>query len=335
MQLLILGGTLFLGRHLVEIARARGHEVTLFNRGQTAPELFPNVEQLRGDRERDLSALRGRSWDAVVDTSGYIPRVVGASAALLADRVEHYTFVSSISAYGTFPQLGMTEDARVAELPDPSAEDVAEHYGALKVACERAVDAALTGRACSVRAGLIVGPHDPTERFTYWVRRLAEGGRVLAPRPSGQPVQLIDARDLAAWILDGAQARRTGLFNATGPAEPLTLGALLERTRQATGGRAELAWVDEDALVAAGVEPWDELPLWLAPSHQPDFRGFLAVDISRALAAGLTFRPLEDTVTDTLDWVRERSGPPRKTVGVPVPLAGLSPEREAALLGGS
>ena len=297
MRLLILGGTLFLGRHLAREALRRGHELTLFNRGRTAPELFPEAEHLRGDRDGDLGALRGREWDAVIDTSGNDPRAVAASAALLAAGAGHCTFVSSISAYGTFPKPGMDEDAPTAR---DESEDVSEGYGARKAACERAVAGAFPGRACVVRPGLLVGPQDPTERFSVWVRDLAAGGRVRAPADRDQPVQLVDARDLATWMLDGAEHGRAGTFNATGPAEPLTLGEMLERVRDATGGGAELEWVDGELLLAEGLEPWDDVPLWLDLPHHPELRGFLAVDIGRALGAGLTFRPLEATVRDLM-----------------------------------
>jgi 2'-hydroxyisoflavone reductase len=333
MRLLVLGGTLFLGRHLVAAAQARGHELTLFNRGRTDPAPIAGVEQIHGDRERDLGRLEGRGWDAVIDTSGYLPRVVRASAELLAGAIERYVFVSSISAYGKFGERGLDEDARTAPDAPADTEDVMAHYAELKAACERVVEDVLPDRTLVIRPGLIVGPHDPTERFTYWVRRLAAGGQVLVPRAPDQPVQLIDGRDLANWIVRMAEDRAAGVYNATGPADPLTFGPMLVRIQAAAGGRAELVWIDEDRLAEAGVEPWDELPLWLDLDRQPDFRGFLAVDIGRALAAGLSFRPLEDTVLDTLAWARESSGPPARSEGAMLsPPAGLSPEREAELL---
>jgi 2'-hydroxyisoflavone reductase len=333
MRLLVLGGTLFLGRHIVEAGCRHGHELTLFNRGRTDPRPLDGVEQIHGDRSRDLSLLADRRWDAVIDTSGYLPRVVRASAESLAGAVERYVFVSSISAYGAFPAPGLDETAPTAPAPPPDADDVMRYYSEFKAACESEVEGVLPGRTLIVRPGLIVGPHDPTERFTYWVRRLAEGGRVLAPDAPDQPVQLIDARDLAGWIVEMAETRSTGVFNATGPAGPLTFGAMLGRIRAATGDRAELVWIGEERLAEAGVEPWDELPVWLDLARNPDFRGFLAVDVSRALAAGLAFRPLEETVADTLAWVRERPGPPGRVEGIAVPSpAGLSLEREAELL---
>ena len=297
MRLLILGGTLFLGRHLAQEALTRGHDLALFNRGRTAPELFPEAEQLRGDRHGDLDALRGREWDAVIDTSGSDPRVVEASAALLASAADHYTFVSSISAYGKFPEPGINEDAPTAS---NASEDLAGGYGADKAGCEQVVADAFADRSFTVRAGLLVGPHDPTERFSSWVREFAAGDRVRAPADREQPVQLVDARDLANWILDGAEDQRLGTFNATGPAEPLSLGEALERVRNATGGAAELEWVDGKVLLDEGLEPWDDVPLWLDIPRHPELRGFMAVDVSRGLAAGLIYRPLEETVRDIL-----------------------------------
>ncbi|MQA75697.1 MAG: epimerase [Solirubrobacterales bacterium] len=279
MQLLILGGTLFLGRHLAAGALARGHSLSLFNRGRTAPELYPEAEQLRGDRDGDLGVLRGREWDAVIDTSGLDPRVVAASTALLAPSTGHSAFVSSISAYGAFPDEGLDEDAPTAA---DASEDLAGGYGADKAACERVVADAFPGRSFTVRPGLLIGPHDPTERFSKWVRDLAAGGRVRAPADRDQPVQLIDARDLADWILGGAEQRRVGTFNATGPAEPLTFGDALERVREATDTAAELEWVDGEILLDEGLEPWDDVPLWLDLPRHPELRGFMAVDHARA-----------------------------------------------------
>lgn len=305
MRLLILGGTLFLGRHLAAQARNRGHEVTLFTRGRTAPELFAQAEHLRGDRDGDLDALGGHEWDAVIDTSGRDPRAVAQSSALLGPAVTHCTFVSSISAYGTFPELGIDEAAPTAR---DASEDVSEGYGARKAACERLVAEAFPGRSCVVRAGLLVGPHDPTERFSVWVRELAAGGRVRAPAARDQPVQLVDARDLAAWMLDGVEQERNGTFNATGPAAPLTLGETLERVRDAAGAGAELDWVDGEVFRAEGLEPWDDVPLWLDLPRHPELRGFMAVDVARALAAGLAFRPLEATVRDLLVQAQTKGG---------------------------
>src|SRR5918997_2909258 len=283
MRVLVLGGTVFVGRHIVAEALARGHDVTLFNRGRTHPELFEGVEELRGDRERgDLAALAGRSWDAVVDTSGYVPRVVRASAELLAGSAAQYTFVSTGSVYADFSRPGIGEGSPVATVDDETTEDVGQHYGALKALCERAAEAALPGRVLSVRAGIIVGPHDPTGRFTYWVHRVARGGEVLAPEPRDQRVQVIDARDLAAWILDAAERGLAGVFNAAGPATPLTMETLLEEIRASSGSDSRLVWVGEDALLADGMEPARDLPLWVAPGANTDVAHFFTLRVEKA-----------------------------------------------------
>jgi len=333
MRLLVLGGTVFVGRHVVEAALAAGHEVSIFTRGQHGAELFPEVERLRGDRDGDLGALESGSWDAVVDTSGYFPRQVRATAELLADRIGHYTFISSGSVYSDNTRPGRTEDAPVHEPAPGAPEELSspEAYGGFKVQSERAAEAAVPGRVLSVRAGIIAGPYDPTNRFGYWVTRLAEGGDTLAPEPREQPVQLVDARDLAEWILRSAQAGLAGVFNAVGPDDPLTLGDLLKRIRDATGAAARLVWADERWLVEQGVEPFQDLPLWLAPSTDPDWAAFFGMDASKAIAAGLRFRPLEDTVRATLDWAqRETPGP--KDLGLRMPPGGLDPVRERELL---
>jgi 2'-hydroxyisoflavone reductase len=310
MRLLVLGGTAFLGRHTVEAALARGHEVTIFTRGRTNPELFPDAEHLVGDRDAGLDELTGRDWDGVIDTSGYVPRVVRQSVELLRDRVDWYVFVSSVSVYTSFAD-SVDESATVAQLDDPASEDVDAGYGALKAACERVVEDAFGDSGASVRAGLIVGPYDPTDRFTYWPRRLAEGGDVLAPGDPSAPVQFVDARDLGAWLVGLAERGPGGVFNATGPASPLTLGELLARATAAVGSDARLVWTDEQRILDAGVQPWTELPLWVPGD---DWAGFMRIDATRAIAAGLEFRPLEETVRDTLAWSLE-AGEQRPTLG--------------------
>lgn len=338
MKLLILGGTIFLGRHLVDAALAGGHEVTVFTRGLHGAGLPDGVERLTGDRDGRLDALRGRTWDAAVDTCGFVPRVVRASAELLAGSVGHYTFVSSCSAYRDASRPGIDEDYPVGtitedelrameELKPPvesPARAFAEFYGPLKALCERAAEEAMPGRVLNVRAGLTVGPHDYSDRFTYWPRRVAEGGDVLAPAPPGRPVQFIDARDLAAWIVRMAEARAGGTFNATGPDYGLTMGRLLEECRAATESDARFVWVEEKFLLDAGVAPWSEVPLWVAESNA-ESRHFLNVGNARAVRAGLTFRPLRDTIRDTLAWDATR--PPQSERR-----AGLTREREADVL---
>jgi 2'-hydroxyisoflavone reductase len=320
MKLLVLGGTKFLGRHLVDVALDRGHEVTLFNRGRTGPELFPDLEHVLGDRDGGLTPLQGRSFDGVIDTSGYVPRVVRQSAELLADIAGFYAFISTISVHPDGTAAGYEESAPTLELDDPESENVAADYGALKAACERVVEAAFPGRCLNVRAGLIVGPHDPTGRFTYWVTRVVLGGTVLAPAPASAPVQFIDARDLASWTVEMVSRSKAGVFNATGPAAPLSFGRLLEECARATGSRAVVTWVDPDFLLARGVEPWSGLPLWL-----PGEAGMLQAGIGKALGAGLRFRPLEQTVRDTWKWAE----------GLPDAAgeAGMARGREAELLG--
>ncbi len=314
MKLLVLGGTKFLGRAVVEDALAHGHEVTLFNRGRTNPGLFPEAEHLRGDRESDLSALTGRSWDAVVDPSGYVPGIVRASAELLADAAQQYVFVSSISYYADFREPRSEDDpaAELGDLPDDRLLDDYSNYGALKARSETAVRDVFGERALVVRPGLIVGPHDPTDRFTYWPRRAKRGGPVLAPAPPDGPVQMIDVRDLAAWMVRLVEEGRGGVFNATSPPRAITFGAMLEAC-----GADEIVWVDERFLLEHGIEEgWTDLPLWI-PSTDPGYRCFQLVDVSSALDAGLTFRPLAETARDVPEWTGR---------------AGLTAEREAELL---
>jgi len=322
MDVLIIGGTGFLGRHLVEAALGDGHRPTLFNRGLSEPGLFPEVEKIEGDRDGDLSALRGRSWDAVIDTCGYVPRVVRASAGLLADAVDHYTYISSISVYSDAIALGADEEAPVRELPDPTVEGVTgETYGGLKALCERAAEEEMPGRVLNVRPGLISGPHDPTDRFTYWPRRISAGGEVLVPDHPERKVQYIDVRDLAAWIVKMSGERRTGTYNATGPDYELQMGRLLEECEAVGGVGAELVWVSEDFLEENRVAPFTELPLWVPREYD----ALQAIDCGRAMEAGLTFRPLAETIRDVLDWDRAR------TAGREL-AAGLRPEREQELL---
>jgi 2'-hydroxyisoflavone reductase len=322
MDLLILGGTGFLGRHLVEAALADGHRITLFNRGLSSPDLFPEVETIKGDREADLSALRGRGWDAVIDTCGYVPRVVGASAALLAGAADHYTFVSSISVYPDDIEPGADEGAPVKELADPTVEDVdGETYGGLKALCERAADEEMPGRVLNVRPGLICGPYDPTDRFTYWPRRISAGGEVLAPDRPERRVQFIDVRDLAAWIVEMSAEQRTGTYNATGPGYELQMGRLLEECAAVSGSDAEFVWASEGFLEENGVEPFTDLPLWVPR----EYVGVLAVDCGKAIAVGLTFRPASETIRDVLEWDSTRAA----DAGLS---AGLTPERERELL---
>jgi 2'-hydroxyisoflavone reductase len=322
MRLLIIGGTVFLGRHLVESALRRGHELTLFNRGQHNPDLFSEVEKIHGDRDGGLAALGSRQWDAVIDTCGYLPRVVRASAEYLTGSVKHYTFISTISVYADPPKPGMKESAPVGKLADASVEEISgTTYGPLKALCEQAVETVLPGRSLIIRPGLIVGPHDPSDRFTYWPVRVARGGEVLAPCGPERQTQIIDVRDLADWTLEMVERKAAGIYNATGPANPLTLGSLLDTCREVSGSNASFTWVSDEFLLKNGVTPYTELPLWM-PVEEAAWE---MVSIDKALEAGLKFRPLEQTVHDTLAWDRTRPmDEPRRN--------GLASEREIHLL---
>jgi len=307
LRILVIGGTKFLGRAVAEDALARGHELTLFNRGETNPDLFPEVEKLNGDRKRDLSLLEGRTWDAVIDPSGYIPADVLASAERLRD-AGRYVFISSVSVYADF-STGPTESSPTAELGSMAADELApdySNYGPLKALAEAEVRAVFGERALIVRPGLIVGPHDPTGRFTYWARRLVRGGEILAPGPPERLAQFIDVRDLAAWILDAVEQGLSGTFNATN--EGVAWGELL--------AGADATWVSDEFLQEHEVGPWMELPLWLP---DPEWAGMHTTDVSRAVEAGLRFRSLEETIRGAAEAPAEEG-------------VGLTPEREAALL---
>ena len=316
MKLLVLGGPKFLGRAIADAALERRHELTFFNRGRTNPELYPDVERLVGDREHDLGALAGREWDAVIDTSGYLPSVVRASAEALADS-GRYCFVSSISVYADFSRP-MDEDSEVAPIGDDPLDELTpdfSNYGALKALCEDTVFETFDVRALVVRPGLIVGPYDPTGRFTYWPHRLARGGELLAPARPDRQTQFIDVRDLAEWMVGLCEQDVTGTFNATN--QGVTWRELLETCRVVAGVDAEIVWVPDEFLVEQGVGEWMELPLWIA---DPAMSAADEAVIERALAAGLRFRPLADTIRATLDEAQ------------PTDAAGLSVEREAELL---
>jgi 2'-hydroxyisoflavone reductase len=333
MKVLLLGGTRFLGRHLVTALQAAGHAVTLFNRGRTAPGLYAGssagwsspIEQLRGTRDGDLAALAGRRWDAVIDTCGYVPRVVRQSAEALRGAVGCYLFVSSISVYADDAAAGQDENAPVAALSNPASEDIGRDYGALKAACEQVVSQVFGSRALHVRPGLIVGPWDPTGRFTYWVDRLARGGEVLAPAPAEAPVQLIHAADLAAFIVRLLEDEASGVFNATGPQPAATFAQMLDACR--TTRAAQITWVAPEFLLAQQVEPWSNLPLWLPA----DSVGTLQVDISRARAAGLQQRSLAETAAATLAWRMSAEGA-AFALDANWTSVGLTAEREAELL---
>lgn len=347
MKILVLGGTKFLGRALVDAARARGHTLTLFNRGRQDAAAHPGLEQVRGDRTRGdaeggFAPLRGRQFDAVVDTACYLPRDATAAATFFADATSLYALVSSISAHASFDVPGYDETAPVARLtaeqelevhalsadgPIPAA-NLGPYYGPLKALAEEAVEAVLPGRALIARPGLVVGPFDNTDRFTYWPARFLRGGRILAPGKPGRTVQLIDVRDLAEWMVRALEARLTGTFLTVGPAAPLTFGAVLDacaRVAAARGAPAStVTWVDDATVVAGGVAPWTELPLWL-PEDSAGKDGFMQANVGKAIAAGLTFRPLEETIAATLDWDATRPADQAR-------VAGLAAEKEAEIL---
>jgi 2'-hydroxyisoflavone reductase len=323
LKVLILGGTVFLGRHLVVAGVERGHEITIFTRGRHDPDRpFPEVEQLRGDRDGDLGALEGRRWDAVIDTSGNEADAVQAAAECLAHSVDNYAFISTLAVYEGFPHgRGLDEKAPLrtlegATVPPRTPETAVLH----KALCERALRSVMAERHLLVRAGFLAGPHDPTDRFTCWPRRIAAGGEVLAPGDPNVPVQLIDARDLAAWILVAVEAGLHGAYNVTGPASPLSMRALLESCRDATGSDATFTWIDEQFLLSAGIKPRMELPVWMPGAP---YAG--TADCRKALRDGLEFRSLVETARDTLAWDRSRpESAPRR--------AGLAPAREAEVL---
>ncbi len=325
MKLLIIGGTVFLGRAVVEEALAQGHEVTLFNRGQSNSMLFPDIEQIHGDRDGGLDTLAGRTFDACLDTCGYVPRIVKASSQFLRDVVQTYAFVSSVSVYGEPLPEGTDEDGALATMDDPSIEEVTgEPYGPLKALCEREVSTVFGDRALLIRPGLIVGPHDVTDRFTYWPWRATEGDHILSPGRPNRPIQFIDVRDLAAWIVRMLSTKSTGTYNAASTPGMFTMASLLQTCCNVSEEASELIWVDDGFLTKQEVGAWMELPLWF-PEDTDIAKGFFDFTSDRAIAKGLTFRPLEDTVKATMDWSLSRAEDYEWR-------GGLRPEREAELL---
>jgi 2'-hydroxyisoflavone reductase len=324
MKILILGGTKFLGRHLVDAALEARHEVTLFNRGKTNPTLFPNVETITGDREKDLDSLAGHEWDAVIDVAGYLPRIVRLSAEALKGRVKKYVFISSISVYSEFRKIGINEDDPVGKLEDETVEEITgETYGPLKALCEKTVQEIYKDRALIVRPGLIVGPHDPTDRFTYWPMRVKRGGDMITPDKPQTPIQIIDVRDLSEFIIKLIGNNASGIYNATGPDHELMMGEFLETCKQVSGSVATFHWASVDFLKEHEVAPWSDMPVWI-PDTEED-AGFSRVDVSKAINAGLKFRPLDDTVRDTIQWAEMRPDDYEWR-------AGLNPTKEQILL---
>jgi 2'-hydroxyisoflavone reductase len=333
MKILIIGGTKFLGRYLVESALARGHEVTLFNRGLTNPELFPDVEHLQGDRHQDLDVLRKGRWDAAIDTCGYSPNAVSQIAEILSRSINHYTFISSQSVYAGYPEPNQDENAPIQTMDeDLNDETNAVTYGARKAVCEQAAENALPDRVLSIRAGMIVGPYDYIDRFSYWVNRVSQGGEVLSPGAPERPVQLIDVRDLAEWNIKMVESGQTGVYNATGPDYKLTFGEFLETCRTASGSDASFNWISEEFLLANDVKPWSELPFWYPGEEGVNF---FSIDCRKAFQSGLKFRPLIETAKDTLNWYaardKSKDEPERPLVAAQGQI-GLTSEREKELL---
>lgn len=320
MKLLILGGTRFVGRHLVTAVLARGHEITLFNRGkqrgQHSSATLESVEMIYGDRNSDLAKLQGRRWDAVVDTCGYLPRTVRASAEILSDSVDAYVFISSLSVYADASVFGIDETAPVATLTSEqlktaneidssghvSAVTYGKMYGGLKARCEQAAEEVLPNRVLIIRPGLIVGPYDYTDRFTYWVVRVARGGEVLAPGCPDRCLQFIDVRDLAEWAVRMIEGRETGVYNANCLPNNLTMERVLEECKTVSESDASFTWVDDEFLLQENVAGWSEVPLWVAEKDTPHLKGFMFINCNKAVSSGLTFRHLDDTIRDTLTW---------------------------------
>jgi 2'-hydroxyisoflavone reductase len=326
LRILILGGTKFIGPHLVEYARARGHVVTLFNRGKTNPHLFPDVEKLKGDRNDDLESLKGREWDAVIDNSAMVPRWVRQSAGLLKDHAKLYLFTSSISVYADNSKIGIDEEEPVGTIEDPTVEEVTGlTYGPLKALCEQEAQKAFGEGAIVVRPGLIVGPMDPSDRFTYWPVRIDRGGEVMAPGDPSDPVQFIDVRDLSEWYVKLVEDGAAGVYNATGPGSPLSIAEMLYGIRAVTTTDVSFTWVDTEFLTRHEVAPWAEMTVWIPPVDE--YAGFSRVDCSRAIGAGLAFRPLAVTAADTLEWWKTLPEERRSKLR-----AGLAAEKEAKVL---
>lgn len=332
LHVLILGGTGFIGPQLVECALARGHTVTLFNRGKSNPHLFPEVEKLRGDRDPNkgegLKALEGRKFDVVYDDCGYFPRTVDASAKLLAPNIGHYVFVSSISAYADNSTENADEDSALATMEDPTIENFganSEFYGPLKVLCEQAAEKACPGRTTIIRPGYIVGPGDPTHRFTWWPLRVKRGGEMLVPGAASDPMQIIDVRDLARFMVRVGERKIVGSFNAVGPASRLAVGEVVEASKVVTNSDAKFVYLPTTFLAANGIDLENTWPIW-AP-YEGKTKGFHTYNNARARAAGMSFTAVEDTIRDLLSWFDTL--PPERQNAVKV---GISPEDEAALL---
>jgi 2'-hydroxyisoflavone reductase len=332
LRILILGGTGFTGPYQVRYALSRGHKVTTFNRGKTHPgELSNEVEQLVGDRNGNLDALKGRQWDVVIDNPTTLPAWVRDAAQVLRGNVERYVFISTISVYTDPPPGGVDENSTLEKYDGPDAyKETLEAmkasgyktYGPLKALSEKETEEWFPGKTLIIRPGLIVGPRDETDRFTYWPVRIDRGGEVLAPGTSGDPVQFIDARDLAEWTIRMVENRETGIYNATGPTKPLGIGNMLDEIKGALRSDAKFTWLPAEFLKQQKVEAWSDMPVWAG-----DELGLARTKIDRARAKGLTFRPLAETARDTLAWFKSLPQDRQSKLH-----AGLTPEREAEAL---
>lgn len=321
MHILVIGGTRFVGRHIVECALARGHQLTLFHRGHTGKGLF-DVEEIFGDRDGETDVLMGRQWDAVIDTCGYVPRVVEQTADVLAESVGLYCFISTISVYSDDQEGPMSEDSKLIRFDKvPESEEITgESYGAFKALCEDAVTSICgAAKTLIIRPGLVVGPHDPSDRFTYWVDRFSRTDPVLLPDRGDLPMQFIDARDLAAFTVRMVEEKATGVFNAVGPAERTTLADIWRACQDNCDGRPEIVTVSDEFLATKEVRDWVDLPLVLERGTDKH-----TADIKRALSRGISFRPMPETVRDTAEWHLRREVIELK--------AGLSRERERELI---
>lgn len=337
MKILIIGGTKFLGRHLIDSALQNKHEITLFNRGKNySDEEIPKTEQIHGDRNFDLEKLNGRKFDAVIDTCGYLPQTVRKSAEFFADKAGQYVFISSGSVYADGMKADYDETAETAKLSEKEREKfenfdtkqelnglvLGESYGALKILCEEAAERAMPNRVLNVRAGMIVGAFDWTDRFAYWVMRISKGGTILAPGKPENFVQLIDAKDLSDWIIKAVEENVTGIFNVTSKSLDLTFGKMLDEIKDATQSDAEFIWADEKFLTENNVAPWSEMPFYL-PESDEAAKNFLTMNVDKALAKGLKFRPLKETILETLNWRKAQDFEMK---------AGISAEREKELI---
>lgn len=328
-----------MGRHLVTAALARNYQVTLFNRGKHSNEEVPDVETIHGDRNADLTKLQGRRWDAVVDTCGYLPRAVKASAELLSDSVDHYVFISSQSVYADVSVCGVDEKAPLKGLTteqldkanaiDSSGQSSAvtyeEMYGGLKALCEQAAEEVMPHRVLVIRPGLIVGPYDYTDRFTYWPVRVARGGEILAPGRADRYVQFIDGRDLADWTVSMIQTKAAGVYNVNGASETLTMQNVLEECKSVSESDAAFTWVDERFLLKENVKAWGEMPLWLPEDAAPQLKGFMFINTDKAVRDGLILRSLTATVADTISWYQTNQANAEMK-------AGISEDKERQLL---